>query len=120
MDGRDLRCQRDKALTGCEAAQGMGLLRDYDYIAIFDADFKPDPDFLARLALPPAKIAVAKPALTLSGSRLVRAELYDDSLLVLVQVTLVPYLIDNLGVGYVQARWAFTNPEESYLTKVGQ
>ena len=33
-------------------------------------------------------------------------------------MTLVPYLIDNPGIGYVQARWAFTNPDESYLTKV--
>ena len=24
----------------------MELLVDYDYVAIFDADFKPDPDFL--------------------------------------------------------------------------
>lgn len=30
----------------------------------------------------------------------------------------MPYLIDNPQVGYVQARWAFMNPEESYLTKV--
>ena len=28
--------------------QGMDLLSDYDYIAIFDADFKPEPDFLVR------------------------------------------------------------------------
>ena len=28
------------------AWQGMEWLVDYDYIAIFDADFKPDPDFL--------------------------------------------------------------------------
>ena len=26
--------------------QGLDLLSDYDYIAIFDADFKPDSDFL--------------------------------------------------------------------------
>ena len=30
----------------------------------------------------------------------------------------VPYLIDNPEVGYVQARWTFANPDESYLTKV--
>ncbi len=29
----------------------------------------------------------------------------------------VPYLIDNPEVGYVQTRWTFDNPEESYLTK---
>ena len=25
------------------------MLSDYDYIAIFDADFKPEPDFLVRM-----------------------------------------------------------------------
>ena len=30
----------------------------------------------------------------------------------------VPYLVDNPQVGFVQARWAFTNSEESFLTKV--
>lgn len=34
-----------------------------------------------------------------------------------VQMIMVPWLIDNPSIGYVQARWAFTNPEESYLTK---
>jgi hypothetical protein len=29
----------------------------------------------------------------------------------------VPYLIDNPEVGYVQVRWVFANPDESYLTK---
>ncbi len=29
----------------------------------------------------------------------------------------VPYLIDNPEVGYVQTRWIFSNPDESYLTK---
>ena len=29
----------------------------------------------------------------------------------------VPYLIDNPEVGYVQTRWVFANPDESYLTK---
>ncbi len=26
--------------------QGLELLKEYDYVAIFDADFKPDTDFL--------------------------------------------------------------------------
>ena len=29
--------------------QGLDMLSDYDYIAIFDADFKPEPDFLVRI-----------------------------------------------------------------------
>eukprot|EP00884_Botryococcus_braunii_P009093 jgi/Botrbrau1/18185/Bobra.53_1s0050.1 len=57
---------------------GLDQLSDYDYVAIFDADFKPEPDFLTST---------------------------------------VPYLIDNPEVGYVQARWVFANPDESYLTK---
>ena len=36
-----------------------------------------------------------------------------------MQVNVVPYLIDNPSIGFVQARWTFTNPEESYLTKAG-
>ena len=34
-----------------------------------------------------------------------------------LQMETVPYLIDNPEVGYVQTRWTFDNPEESYLTK---
>lgn len=37
---------------------------------------------------------------------------------VLLQTLTVPYLIDNPEVGYVQTRWVFANPDESYLTKV--
>lgn len=59
--------------------QGIKVLGDCDFVAIFDADFKPEPDFLLRT---------------------------------------VPYLIGNAEIGYVQTRWTFTNPEESYLTKV--
>ena len=36
-----------------------------------------------------------------------------------VQLQTVPYLMDNPELGYVQTRWVFANPEESYLTKVG-
>ncbi len=35
-----------------------------------------------------------------------------------LQLLTVPYLIDNPEVGYVQTRWIFANPDESYLTKV--
>ena len=28
--------------------QGLEILKEYDYVAIFDADFKPDTDFLVR------------------------------------------------------------------------
>lgn len=37
--------------------QGLDLLVDYDFVAIFDADFKPEPDFLVRLLHATAKCA---------------------------------------------------------------
>ena len=60
--------------------QGMEILgaAGYKYVAVFDADFKPEPDFMLRT---------------------------------------IPYLEGNPSVGYVQTRWVFTNPDESYLTK---
>ena len=36
---------------GINEVQGMELLADYEYVAIFDADFKPEPDFLANFLL---------------------------------------------------------------------
>lgn len=35
-------------------------------------------------------------------------------------MNMVPYIHSNDDVGYVQARWVFTNPEESLLTKVSK
>lgn len=58
--------------------EGLELLGSCDYVAVFDADFKPKSDFLCKT---------------------------------------IPYLHYNDDVGYVQARWEFLNPEESYLTK---
>lgn len=34
----------------CFAVQGLDRLAEYDYVAIFDADFKPDADFLVCVA----------------------------------------------------------------------
>ncbi|KAI3430675.1 hypothetical protein D9Q98_005265 [Chlorella vulgaris] len=59
---------------GMEALSAEG----YEFVAVFDADFKPEPGFLRKT---------------------------------------LPYLISNPQVGYVQSRWVFTNPQESYLTK---
>jgi len=66
-------------MLSISVSQGIKVLGDCEYVAIFDADFKPEPDFLLRT---------------------------------------VPYLVGNSEIGYVQTRWTFTNPEESYLTKV--
>lgn len=79
--GLNCECLRRTNRQGYKAGalkEGLELLKEYDYVAIFDADFKPDTDFL---------------------------------------MATVPYLIDNPEVGYVQTRWVFANPDESYLTK---
>eukprot|EP00210_Caulerpa_lentillifera_P004084 g3897.t1 len=79
--GIDVVCIRRTNRHGYKAGalkDGLKLLNGCDYIAVFDADFKPETDFLTKL---------------------------------------VPYLHLNDSIGYVQARWTFTNPEESYLTK---
>ncbi|KAK9837515.1 hypothetical protein WJX81_008081 [Elliptochloris bilobata] len=79
--GVNVECIRRTNRQGYKAGalkEGLDLLVDYDFVAIFDADFKPEPDFLTQT---------------------------------------VPYLIDNPEVGYVQTRWVFVNPDESYLTK---
>ena len=80
------------------------MLSDCDYVAIFDADFKPEPSFLVSC---PCWLAgwLVQSVQYLSRGRC-------------VQMLTVPYLIDNPEVGYVQARWTFANPDESYLTKV--
>ena len=58
--------QQHQILTLPLFMQGMELLVDYDYVAIFDADFKPDPDFLVRErqpydhCLPHAALAVSQ------------------------------------------------------------
>lgn len=79
--GFQITCLRRTNRQGYKAGalrEGMTELTHVDYVAVFDADFKPEPDFLQRA---------------------------------------VPYLHSNPEVGYVQARWSFTNAEESYLTK---
>ena len=139
--------------------QGLDLLVDYDFVAIFDADFKPEPDFLVRLLLRAivnmhssqrANTAWIKcrflvcsdgvgwqlPSLAivawlrmrifhvifLSQARLSRCTVAGakSSCAGGAQTQTVPYLIDNPEVGYVQTRWVFVNPDESYLTKVGR
>lgn len=81
--GVSISCLRRTNRQGYKAGamkEGMETLsrQGYKYVAVFDADFKPQPDFLMRT---------------------------------------IPYLEGNPNVGYVQTRWTFTNPGESYLTK---
>ncbi|KDD76984.1 glycosyltransferase-like protein, partial [Helicosporidium sp. ATCC 50920] len=81
--GVDVECVRRTNRSGYKAGamkEGMDALlaAGFAYVAVFDADFRPDRDFLRRT---------------------------------------IPYLEGNASLGYVQSRWVFTNPQESYLTK---
>ena len=81
--GVSISCLRRTNRQGYKAGamkEGMDILsaKGYKYVAVFDADFRPEADFLMRT---------------------------------------IPYLEGNPPVGYVQTRWVFTNPDESYLTK---
>jgi beta-mannan synthase len=81
--GVSISCLRRTNRQGYKAGamkEGMDILsaKGYKYVAVFDADFRPEADFLMRT---------------------------------------IPYLEGNSTVGYVQTRWVFTNPDESYLTK---
>lgn len=81
--GVSIECLRRTNRQGYKAGamkEGMEVLaaKGYKYVAVFDADFRPEADFLLRT---------------------------------------IPYLEGNSSVGYVQTRWVFTNPDESYLTK---
>ena len=59
--------------------EAMEDIAAYEYVAIFDADFDPEPDFLLKT---------------------------------------VVYLRDNPAAGFAQARWVYTNGDESVLTRV--
>ncbi|EFN51937.1 hypothetical protein CHLNCDRAFT_139598 [Chlorella variabilis] len=81
--GIAVECVRRTNRQGYKAGamkEGMEALarEGFEFVAVFDADFKPEPGFLHRT---------------------------------------LPYLMGNPQVGYVQSRWVFTNPQESYLTK---
>ncbi|QDZ21927.1 nucleotide-diphospho-sugar transferase [Chloropicon primus] len=79
--GRKIEAIRRTNRQGYKAGamkEAMDAVEGYDYIAVFDADFQPSPDFLLQT---------------------------------------IPYLEGNSDVGYVQTRWTFLNPNESYLTK---
>eukprot|EP01025_Chloroclados_australasicus_P025040 TRINITY_DN2505_c0_g1_i1.p1 TRINITY_DN2505_c0_g1~~TRINITY_DN2505_c0_g1_i1.p1 ORF type:complete len:527 (-),score=49.87 TRINITY_DN2505_c0_g1_i1:2452-4032(-) len=73
-----LRRTNRKGYKAGALKDGLAQLKDYEYIAVFDADFRPDPDFLYRM---------------------------------------VPYIHNNPEVGYIQARWTFSNPDETLLTR---
>lgn len=78
-------------------AEAMPEIRGYEFIAIFDADFHPDSDFLLRTV----PCAHFRAFLTLSASH----SRFSD-------------LVHNADVGFVQTRWVYANQFTSVLTVV--
>ncbi|KAI3450664.1 hypothetical protein Pfo_007329 [Paulownia fortunei] len=83
-EGINIRYQIREGRVGYKAgALKEGLKHDYvkecEYVAIFDADFQPEPDFLQQA---------------------------------------IPFLIHNLEIGLIQARWRFVNADECFLTRM--
>lgn len=119
-----------------DSLQGLEALAEYDYVAIFDADFKPDADFLVCLVLYKTcqyqnhgcgsvnHVCTGNIVVSVTGSLSLHYVSLQTSVrgtisaCLCMQLETVPYLIDNPEVGYVQARWIFANPDECYLTKV--
>ncbi|CAF4699119.1 unnamed protein product, partial [Rotaria sp. Silwood2] len=74
-----LRRPDRKGFKAGNLINGMSFLPNAAFIAIFDVDFLPAPDFLLRT---------------------------------------IPAFIQDPLVAFVQTRWTFTNPKESFLTRM--
>ena len=113
----------------------------FEFVAVFDADFKPEPGFLHRtlpylMGNPQVGLGGAGPRKLRPGRRgghlgggqaewlgipaVARHKL--PAVAALTSPSAPPACLparlpSRPQVGYVQSRWVFTNPQESYLTK---
>ncbi|PPS03206.1 hypothetical protein GOBAR_AA17448 [Gossypium barbadense] len=94
-----------KSAMSCEYVQA------YEFVAIFDADFQPNPDFLKQ-TVPHFKVNTNKPE-SFFGSSSHLLSVYSAFTL---YISLV--LQDNPDLGLVQARWTFVNKDENLLTRL--
>ncbi|PON76432.1 Nucleotide-diphospho-sugar transferase [Parasponia andersonii] len=91
--GINIKYRHREVRTGYKAgnlnsAMGCDYIKDYDFVAIFDADFQPNPDFLKQ-TVPHFKVKDQQNPLS-----------------------------DSPELGLVQARWAFVNKDENLLTRL--
>jgi len=84
-------------------------VKDYEFVAIFDADFQPNPDFLKQ-TVPHFKVAKNFPFLFFQIIYLCFSFPF--------WFLSVCALQDNPEVALVQARWAFVNKDENLLTRL--
>ncbi|KAG6521366.1 hypothetical protein ZIOFF_018482 [Zingiber officinale] len=86
-----------------KSAMSCEYVKDYEFVAIFDADFQPNPDFL-KLTIPHFKVF---------GNALKSIFLGMNCRLLLYDV-----VQGNPELGLVQARWSFINTNENLLTRL--
>ena len=89
-------------------AMEIDYVRQCDYVAIFDADFQPTPDFLKR-TVPHFKVCPCPNSKYFVWSHM-------DSWLMTIFVQWESQ--DNEELGLVQARWSFVNKDENLLTRL--
>nr|CAD1831976.1 unnamed protein product [Ananas comosus var. bracteatus] len=80
-----------------KSAMSCDYVKDYEFVAIFDADFQPNPDFLKR-TIP--ILSMCTPHCTY----------YESTRFFLMK--------GNPELGLVQARWSFVNKGENLLTRL--
>ncbi|KAG6497780.1 hypothetical protein ZIOFF_045686 [Zingiber officinale] len=101
------------ATTGYKAgnlksAMSCEYVKDYEFVAIFDADFQPNPDFL-KLTIPHFMVWKGI-QFDSSTNNIARKE---------VDLFYMDFVVQgNPELGLVQARWSFVNTNENLLTRL--
>ncbi|KAL5988302.1 putative xyloglucan glycosyltransferase 12 [Asimina triloba] len=94
-----------------KSAMNCSYVKDYEFVAIFDADFQPSSNFLKK-SVPHFKVFAI--------------ESFNSEFLYFCSnavpgpsdIVLCCWRQDNDGVGLVQARWSFVNKDENLLTRL--
>lgn len=94
-----------------KSAMSCDYVRDYEFVAIFDADFQPNPDFL-KLTVPHFKVETTENRMLFFFLLCSVFEMFVDFPAPSV------FLQDNPELGLVQARWSFVNKDENLLTRL--
>lgn len=91
-----------------KSAMNCDYVKDYEFVAIFDADFQPNPDYLKQ-TVPHFKVVILY---IYVFSFFVVSNSFPFWFLKLLN------LQDNPELALVQARWAFVNKDENLLTRL--
>ncbi|PPE01734.1 hypothetical protein GOBAR_DD01234 [Gossypium barbadense] len=101
-----------------KSAMSCDYIKNYEFVAIFDADFQPAPDFLKK-TIPHFKIT----AILLQEKLVFNINMHSSDLAHMITLTFNEYQTHgdpcgNDDLALVQARWAFVNKDENLLTRL--